>query len=298
MKAKKIKKSPELSIISGLPSGKKSGYLILHSENLDEEHSILAIINENEIYGYPVPVQCTEIIIFDEYPVFLGEYGHIWSYNELNLDIKSILEDVESPLRDISYNGEGNVIVVGSLNQIFESKDLINWNISIGPTISKPTPFYGLEAVDSFPHEETYAVGWGGECLVKLNGTWTATDLSTNLDLYNVLCSPEHNVYICGDEGLLINGRLNQWNFISNEVTSEKLWGLAYFKSRIFVSDMYNIYEVIDNHLANIQYNKSDSPPPLTYKLMTYKDKILWSIGEKHLYIFDGYKWSCLLNLE
>ncbi len=296
MKAKRIKLSPDLSIVSGCPLAPGTGFLILHSEIMDEDHSIPAILDTNELYGFPIPDLCAGVTIFDNKPVYLSQYGQLWCYNGFDLVLLEILDSVEAPLRDIKSR-YGRLVAVGSLNQIYESNDLNNWKRhTIAPKVSQT--LYGLESIDMVSNSEAYSVGWNGECLKEEKGTWRYIETPTNLDLHKILCIGNNHIFICGDEGVILEGTDDTWKFIPNEVTSEKLWGLALYRNKVFVSDMQRIYEILENGLQEIKYSKQDDIPPASYRLESVGNLILWSIGEKHLYEFDGSKWKCLLAFE
>jgi len=296
MKAKRINLSPDLSIVSGCPSAPGEGLLILHSESLGEDHSILAILDPDGLYGFPIPDLGTEVVIFDNKPIYLSQNGQVWCYNGFDLVLMAILDDVEAPLRDMKSK-YGRLVVVGALNQVFESNDLNTWKCqAVAPRTSQV--LYGLESVDMVSSSEAYAVGWNGECLKREKGEWRYIEMPTNLDLHKVLCLENGLVFVCGDEGIILKGSNDTWRLMTNEVTSEKLWGMAFYRNKVFVSDMYRIYEISENGLQEIEYSGQDDIPPASYRLRTLGDLILWSIGEKHLYEFDGSRWKCLLAFE
>lgn len=300
---KQIPVSSAFTFVSGIPIHNDAGYLILHSNLLDEDHSILAIYRNNEILGMPVATLCSGIKNYQSTMLFVGEDGQLWEFKNNNFELLSVLENVGSPLRDISLDGNGNLIIVGSLHQIYRKEDGKNWTkdtlnpISSGLIRGLDLPLYGLESVASFPKKETYAVGWGGECFMEMNNIWNPISLPTNLDLHKIICAPDSFSYICGDNGIVIRGRENRWRVIENNLTDENLWGLVFFKNRIFVSSMYEIFEIIDDSLRSLKFDTNDEAPSTTY-LLTACDEVLWSIGEKHLSQFDGKNWKQLISFS
>ena len=304
MTPKKIPITSAISVITGMPVNCEYGYLILHTDLLEEEHSIIAVLRNEEIFGIPVATLCTDIRLYNSFPIFLGYDGQLWEYRDKEFNLFNVIEDISSPLRSIAVDGIGNLIIVGSLHQVYKSDNLNLWKRTLlrSSSITKAADSdldipYGLESVDSFNKCETYAVGWNGECFIEIDDSWKPISLPTNLDLYKVICAPDEYVYICGDNGIVLKGRGNKWTIINNELTDDKLWGLSYFKSRIFVSSMYNLYEIIDESLVPLQFNESDEIPPNTYLLSACTDT-LWSIGERNLYQFDGEKWKQLISFD
>jgi hypothetical protein len=82
---------------------------------------------------------------------------------------------------------------------------------------------------------------------------------------------------------------------LEQELTREKLWGLAHFGGRIFVSSMRLLYELVDDQLTAVAAPDDGVFPSSTYRL-DVAGGVLWSAGTKELYEFDGKRWTLLLN--
>lgn len=300
-------RSAELTIVRGRATGDRQGALVLSVDELYEEredHSILAIVHGEAVTGFAVDENCCGLCPWlksESDTVYLGENGGVWiseamQFRQLATELNG--HELPGPLRSISNDGAGQLLAVGAALQAHASTDGRNWSRSAVPVTVSASELasHGFESVSSFPGYESYAVGWRGDLYVY-DGQWSRVDLPTNLDLYAVTCAHDGNAYICGDEGLVFKGRANRWILIENSITDEKLWGVGQLGERTFVASDRLLYEIKDDELVQAVYAEDDHPPTFTNTL-SVGNGVIWSIGKKQLFQFDGKSWVELFSLS
>jgi hypothetical protein len=150
----------------------------------------------------------------------------------------------------------------------------------------------GFNSIDGFAKNDVYAVGGRGE-IWHFNGkAWEELDSPTDRMLERVICAPDGKVYVCGQSGLLLRGRQDAWEAIEHQTTKDDLWGMTWFKDRLWVTTLEAVYSLE----ADDSLKRSDQgTPALTCGWLDAKDDVMWSVGENDIAYFDGKDWYELI---
>ncbi|MBT8399776.1 MAG: hypothetical protein KJO98_04810 [Rhodothermia bacterium] len=299
-------KNSELTIVSGLAIAPDTGALVISVDELfreDESHSILAIVKGGKVTGVVVEESCRGLSPLPhsrDGVVFLGEDGGVWTHESGSF--QPVVEalggkELSGPLRAVGLDADNRLMAVGAALQVYTSKDGYRWNSSHIPVSGtlEELANHGLESMCAHAGRGTYCVGWAGDAFLHDRNHWSQLSVPTNVDLYAVHCGDDGNVYMCGEEGVLLKGIESGWTLFENEVTTERFWGIATFGGRTVVSSDYLLYEIKDDQLVPFSYSEEDHVPTYTNTLSVGKD-ILWSVGSKQLFQYDGKRWTELFT--
>jgi hypothetical protein len=231
-----------------------------------------------------------------EHAVAVGEYGHCVAYGPGGYLVRERIGDDSTgprrrgPLRGVRAIG-GCVYVVGMDRQAYLRRGENDWvSIAAGlPPGDQGAAPVGLEAVDGFGEDDIYAVGWDGE-IWHSNGTqWRSVASPTNLILTDVCCAGDGKVYACGRRGLLVVGRSDSWSVIVQGAIMEDIWGLAWFRDRLYLATFAALYALKDGVIAIVD---TGSDPAETYYRLATWGNVLVSTGAKDVMAFDGAAWT------
>lgn len=145
-----------------------------------------------------------------------------------------------------------------------------------------------LESIAGFSNDDMYAVGRKGIIWHFNKGAWHRVDSPTSVILTSVCCAGDGNVYACGLDGTLVSGRRGAWHIIKQEDVVDDFWDIAWFKDKLYISTMTNVYELNGNKLKD-SFGK-DSPKTAYH--LSCADGVLWSIGEKDIMESNGKRWK------
>jgi len=145
-----------------------------------------------------------------------------------------------------------------------------------------------LESIDGFSTDDIYAVGRKGIIWHLNEGVWRHVVSPTNVILTSVCCASDGNVYACGLQGTLLRGREDEWQATEQQDTDADLWDVNWFKGKLYVSTMTDVYELDGNEL---KYAFGEDKPKTAYHLSS-TDEVLWSIGGRDIMAFDGQRWT------
>lgn len=151
------------------------------------------------------------------------------------------------------------------------------------------TGFTGMAAL---PSGELIAVGWRGEIWVRSKNTWQQEDSPTNSNFNNLSVSPEGEAVIVGDKGGLVVGRPGQWTALDCRADFN-LQGVCHFGPDTFVCSDFEIFRLLDGVL--VREERFEGDPPDTCMNLHAGSSTAYSQGERHVYRFDGAKWSSAL---
>lgn len=148
----------------------------------------------------------------------------------------------------------------------------------------------GFEAIDGYGDDEIYTAGWGGE-LWQFDGKhWQERPSPTHQLLTSLLCAEDGFVYAAGRRGLLLKGRREAWQVVEQDL-AEDIWDMAWFDGRLHVSTSQGIYVLQGEQLVPVDFG---SERPTSFHHLSQADGVLWSIGAKDIFAFDGHDWSRL----
>lgn len=184
---------------------------------------------------------------------------------------------------------DGELFVCGHRRQVYQ-RDGSSWLLIsesiLDNTKSRPG---GFESIDGFSKKDIYAVGRKGEIWHYDGKEWTESGSPTNQHLADVRCF-DGKVWVCGDGGLVLCGREDEWEVIwDDNEPSENWWSVESFQNRIYLAGNDYLGMLKEGSIVSVDtvMNKQVSTLQLHQK-----DGILWSIGENDVLAFDGKKWK------
>ena len=148
---------------------------------------------------------------------------------------------------------------------------------------------FDIEAIHGFTNSDLYCVGDDGELWLNNGTSWEKKELPSNTDLNTVLCAGDDQVYVGGQNGILLCGRSDAWQIIPNEEMEDDIWDLEWFNNTLYVSTLSGVYELIKDELHEVSFG--NDAPKSCYQL-SKANGILWSIGEYDIMAFNGHEWS------
>jgi len=151
---------------------------------------------------------------------------------------------------------------------------------------------FDIEDIDGFSSDALFVVGFKG-VFFKFNGKkWERIDLPTNAILGCIKCTKNGEVYIGGDDGVLVVGSGQKWKVVDQDLITDDIWDIEEFKDEIYISTLKGVYRIDEEGLSKVDFGRTT--PATTYKLSACDD-VLWSIGRSDIVSFDGKKWSRII---
>ncbi len=150
-----------------------------------------------------------------------------------------------------------------------------------------------FESITGFSEEEMYAVGWKGAICRIGQQDASLVDSPTNLILTDACCGDDGFVYCCGQNGIILKGRDQQWDVIPQEETQEDFWSVVSFRGNIYISSASFLYTLEQGRLQMVSFGADI--PRSCYHLSTSGENYLWSIGPQDLMGYDGNTWDRIL---
>ncbi|MCI5130117.1 MAG: hypothetical protein D3904_01040 [Candidatus Electrothrix sp. EH2] len=187
---------------------------------------------------------------------------------------------------------DGYAYACGMDRQLFKRVAKGKWMPMHAPTPTQDEVL-GFMGMDGFSETEIYAAGWEGEIWHYNGEKWFQIDSPTSLDLHAVCCAGDGVVYLCGSNGTFIKGRKDKWEVIGDPAFTKDLWDMHWFNDRLYAVTMYDIYELVGNDLKPV--DTGDNMPSSCYRLSS-ADGVMWSVGTRDVFRYDGNKWEDVLE--
>jgi hypothetical protein len=183
-------------------------------------------------------------------------------------------------IRDL--RGIGNhIYVCGMGRQVYRREGTDHW-IRIDQNMVLPLgeiTIAGLNSIDGLNEEDIYAVGYNGEIWRRAENVWKQIDSPTNVILYRVRAIKDNLVFACGQKGVLMRRAGDFFEVIAHDATTDNLWGMEWFKGRLYVSSEKRIYVLTpDDDLKHL-----DLGAIKTCGHLHANDGVMWSYGTKHV---------------
>lgn len=154
----------------------------------------------------------------------------------------------------------------------------------------------GFTSVDGFSSTDLYAVGWDGEIWHYNGSIWSQIDSPTNLILFRVVCGKDGVVYACGQNGILLCGRENNWKIIKQDETKDTFWSAIWFKKYLYLSTSNGIYKLDNGAIEKIiiqSISNLNFVAGMGFYRLDANDEVIWSSGRKMILSSqDGIRWS------
>jgi len=165
--------------------------------------------------------------------------------------------------------------------------------IGPGTSVQDDGLVVGFEDLAGFSVNEMYAVGWGGEVWRNSNGTWQQLDSPVSSNLNAVCCSPNGNVYIVGDDGIMLKGRNDVWEVLEVDRT-DNLMDVAFYGNTVYVSTDFEILKLEGAGLiSEDEFTNEDDLPMTCLHLLPAEDGLI-SMGTKDLFRLHNGVWERL----
>ncbi|NND71027.1 MAG: hypothetical protein HKN43_05565 [Rhodothermales bacterium] len=183
---------------------------------------------------------------------------------------------------------DGIAYACGMAREVYRREGDDNWIAMNAPRKGKE--IVGFEAIDGFDRSEIYAVGLKGDIWEWNSSAWTQHASPTNVILNGVCCAPNGEVYICGQQGMLISGRGSSWGLIDLGDFAADFWDVHYFNNTIYLATMFTLFTYTkEDGLEAVNFG--DDAPTSCYRL-TSAEGVLWSVGSADIFSYDGKSWT------
>lgn len=216
--------------------------------------------------------------------VIIGESGEVFTYAAGKSTSRQISPE-PSAIRSAGVI-DGYVYACGMKHEVYRRNSDDSW-IAI-PKPAQQT-LADLEAIGGFGESEVYAAGWSGEVWLWDGISWSVVSALTNRILTSMCITDRGEVVICGQGGVMIRGRNQQWSKMDLGEYKDDIWDVAWYKDKLYFSTMTNLYCLSENGPEAVQF--SDDKPNTFYHL-SQAEGVLWSIGASDVFSFNGDNWS------
>ena len=182
----------------------------------------------------------------------------------------------------------GVAYACGMKRQVYARRDEGRWTPMHAPE-GDGKKVAGFEAIAGVDSEDIYAVGWEGEIWQFAKNRWIQRASPANVVLTGACCAPDGNVYVCGQNGILMKGRDDDWDVLEQEEIEDDFWDIRWFNGRLYVASMSALYVLDGGQLMPVDFGEDG---PRSFYKLTDADGILWSVGQENLFSYDGRKWT------
>jgi hypothetical protein len=186
-----------------------------------------------------------------------------------------------SPLDELIclHVADGVVLACGMQGLVYARRDAARWtkcdaglyDPAIKIPLDQPTGLVGTKMND------LYAVGCFGLMARYDGNVWTRIDGPTDRDLNQAITPPSGEIFICGNQGLILRGRDDGWELIDTGL-DETFWGMAWFHEQLYLATLDNGLYTHDRRAGLKTVTTELVPSPTTYRLAA-DDGALWSLG-------------------
>jgi hypothetical protein len=219
--------------------------------------------------------------------VAVGEDGEVYAYVN-QTEFKEVIKPKPICLRRVAVVN-GYAVACGMKRQVYRRAGENQWVAMHAPAPKKPRQAAGFEDIDGFSDDEMYAVGWEGEVWEWNGSNWINRASPTNVIFSAVCCAGDGNVYAAGPMGTLLRGRHDRWDLVELEDFEDDFWDLIWFNDQLYLATMTGLYNLIDGDLEPVEFGKD---VPKTFYRLTAAEGVLWSVGAKDLFSFNGTRWT------
>jgi hypothetical protein len=229
--------------------------------------------------------------------VAIGAWGNVLVdgkgdfHEELIHDFKKVGPDRCGKLLRVRGIGK-RAYAVGMGRMVYRRDDVNKWT-AIDKGVLVPgdvIELLGFDGIDGFSEEDIYAGGLQGEIWHYNGKKWTQLDSPTNVPLYDIICGGDGQVYAAGRDGVLVQGRGDNWRVLTDDAFQRDIWNLCWFADRLFIATTSGLFYL--NEKGKIKPVDFGADVPNTTYHLSARDGIMWSIGAKDIMQYDGKTWT------
>lgn len=152
----------------------------------------------------------------------------------------------------------------------------------------------GFEAIDGLRENAIYAAGYLGEIWYYDGTGWLQQDSPTNVVLNCLRCRTADEVFIGGMSGTIIRGSNGSWEVLEQDETEEDFWGMTIFQGSVYLANYDGVFMLDGDTVETVDMGLTRT---ITTAYLDADDKVMWSVGQKHLAVTeDGKTWSMVEN--
>jgi len=285
--------------------------ILAASATLEEqgiEHSLIGIWKQgNWVKNWREEIAFTSIAQgsgrYSKSVVFMGMCGDVLIGTPQEFRAEQLAKGPDAPNRlrtihEVRAIGE-YFFAVGMRRQVFRKHmGSTSWErVDEGVFITnKSKTIAGFLSIDGFSEKEVYAVGHRGEIWIFDGSQWRQIESPTNLILNCVRCTPQGQVFACGQSGVILSGRGSTWTELKQDITDEMIVSLAALGDRVyFATGDAVLFSLEDGkfHETRIKRNQD-----ATTGFLDSNGQELLSVGEKDIYRYNGAEWSRISDPE
>jgi hypothetical protein len=186
-------------------------------------------------------------------------------------------------------NIQGELYACGYGRQVYRREES-QW-ISIADGILTREPARGFFDIDGASRSSLYAVGWDGEIYFHDGQAWRQDDSHTTEHLASVRCLGKDDVWVAGDNGVVLHGSFNQWQIIRDDAFTDNWYCIEEFNGRMYLAGHGQLAYVDGEAIRAVDVGLGRD---ITTHRLHARDGRLWSIGEKDILVFDGKAWQAV----
>jgi hypothetical protein len=243
-------------------------------------------------------------VISDPIQLFaLGPHGDVLVGSSDGYEEEAIDDTMEGPqgrgpLRDLRRIGD-HMYAAGMSRQVYRREAPGCWVHRDEGTVSAASlkesrlwsmTVVGFNSIDGLSEDDFFAVGFNGEIWRCLKGCWQRIESPTNVVLTRVRVVRDGLAYACGQQGVLLRGRGNEWERINHSSTKSDLWGIEWYRDRLYVAQDNGLFTLTNaGDLEAVDFRAADR---ITCGHLHANDGVLLSSGAKNvLWTDDGKTW-------
>lgn len=227
----------------------------------------------------------------------LGPSGEAMVVSQTGHGEETLDETMQGPqgrgnLRDLRFIGK-HLYAAGMSRQVYRREGADRWRHrdegTVLPLGSKTVA--GFNSIDGLTEDDIYAVGFGGEIWRCVKGLWHQVESPTNVVLHRVKVIRNDLAYACGQEGVLLRGRGDNWEQIDHGAAEDDLWDAEWHGDRLYLAHDDGLFTLRD--AGTLEAVKFGLRGAISCRHLHANDGILLSSGPKHvMWTSDGKKWQ------
>lgn len=221
-----------------------------------------------------------------------------------DMETKIPYDEIKGPQRGGMVNPKnigGYVYAVGARRSVCRREGPNHWvplwNDSLPIPKVKSTPDlddFGFEAIDGFSPDDIYAAGGKGDVWHFDGKRWRQIPFPSNMDLYNVCCGGDGQVYIGAQSGHVFRGRGQKWEHICKGGISLRFKDMVWFQDSVWCTNDYGIWRI-----HNGKRDSVDLPPGICScaGYASAADGIMVMAGMYGAAMHNGKEWGNLVDM-